>query len=193
MRHEIKRKRAKQTMDVLILLFGVGVIYCILKEIGTWRFAPLLIMVVSVGMAFALYDVFRIGNKKAAEVSPIESEFAHTRGEHEIERLILLDEEGKPIKSWDLHGKVSQIIGKAGQDQELDIDLSDCEYSSFIDFQHAALNFCLDQWYIEDLGSQNGVKVRKVEDGECYKVIHRPCKVVAGDILYVANTKLLLT
>ena len=33
---------------------------------------------------------------------------------------------------------------------------------------------------MEDLGSQNGVKVGKVEDGECYRVIHRPCKVVAG-------------
>ena len=105
----------------------------------------------------------------------------------------LLDEEGKPIKSWDLQGKISLIIGKAGRDQELDIDLSDCEYSSFIDFQHAVLNFCLDQWYVEDLGSQNGVKVGKVEDGECYRVIHRPCKVVAGDVLYIANTKLLLT
>ena len=46
---------------------------------------------------------------------------------------------------------------------------------------------------IHIFGSQNGVKVGKVEDGECYRVIHRPCKVVAGDVLYIANTKLLLT
>lgn len=92
-----------------------------------------------------------------------------------------------------LAGKDFPDHRKAGRDQELDIDLSDCEYSSFIDFQHAVLNFCLDQWYVEDLGSQNGVKVGKVEDGECYRVIHRPCKVVAGDVLYIANTKLLLT
>ena len=54
-------------------------------------------------------------------------------------------------------------------------------------------NFCLDQWYVEDLGSQNGVKVRKAEDGECYKVMGRPCRVQAGDVLYIANTKLLLS
>lgn len=93
--------------------------------------------------------------------------------------------------------KMYQLAGfdeaTAKKGMELDIDLSDCEYSSFIDFQHAVLNFCLDQWYVEDLGSQNGVKVGKVEDGECYRVIHRPCKVVAGDVLYIANTKLLLT
>ena len=141
-----------------------------------------------IGMAAAIYDLFRLsGSKNTEEIMP---EAERVQG---IQRLILLDEEGKPIKSWDLQGKISLIIGKAGRDQELDIDLSDCEYSSFIDFQHAVLNFCLDQWYVEDLGSQNGVKVGKVEDGECYRVIHRPCKVVAGDVLYIANTKLLLT
>ena len=105
----------------------------------------------------------------------------------------MLDEQGKPIKSWNLEGKTSLIIGKSGKNQELDVDLSDCEYSSFIDFQHAVLNFCMDQWYIEDLESHNGVKVKKVEDGECYRVLHRPCRVTAGDVLYIANTKLLLT
>ncbi len=193
MRREINRKRIKRTLDILIFLVGIGVIYCTLKEMETWRIAPALIAVVAAGMALALYDLIRSTNKKTAEISFIEPDFVPGQDGHEIERLILLDEEGKPIKSWDLQGKVSQIIGKAGQDQELDIDLSDCEYSSFVDFQHAALNFCLDQWYVEDLGSQNGVKVRKVEDGECYRVIHRPCRVVSGDILYIANTKLLLT
>ena len=51
----------------------------------------------------------------------------------------------------------------------------------------------MDQWYVEDLESHNGVKVKKVEDGECYRVLHRPCRVTAGDILYIANTTLLLT
>lgn len=190
MRREETGRRTKQILDVLILLCGIGAIYCILKEIRPWRITPVLLAVVAIGMVWVLYDLFRPESSRAEEPDWDEPEVAHG---HKIEKLVLLDEAGKPIKSWDLHGKVSQIIGKAGQDQDLDIDLSDCEYSSFIDFQHAVLNFCLDQWYIEDLGSQNGVKVRKVEDGECYKVIHRPCRVMAGDILYIANTKLLLT
>lgn len=188
MRREAKGRRIKRILDILIILCGFVLIYTIVKEIGAWRVTPVLLLVVIIGMAWVLYDIFSLGNRK--EISVSETEASHT---HEIQRLILLDEEGKPIRSWDLQGKVSQIIGKAGQDQELDIDLSDCEYSSFIEFQHAVLNYCLDQWYVEDLNSQNGVKVRKVEDGECYRVIHRPCKVVAGDILYIANTKLLLT
>lgn len=190
MRQEANGKRTKQILDVLIILCGISSIYCILKEIRTWRITPALLLVVAAGMAWVLYDFFCLGNRKKAEAFLPEPEVFPSHG---IQRLILLDAEGKPVRSWDLQGKVAQIIGKAGQDQELDIDLSDCEYSSFIDFQHAVLNFCLDQWYVEDLGSKNGIKVRKVEDGECYRVIHRPCKVVAGDILYIANTKLLLT
>lgn len=190
MRQEAGERRTKVILDILIIICGAGLACCILKEIRTWRISPVLLLVVVIGMAWVLYDIFFLRHRGKTEVSLSGPEVFHNQG---IQRVILLDEEGKPVKSWDLQGKVSQIIGKAGQDQELDIDLSDCEYSSFIDFQHAVLNFCLDQWYIEDLGSQNGVKIRKVEDGECYRVIHRPCKVVAGDILYIANTKLLLT
>lgn len=183
-------RRIKQVFDILIVLCGICLVYYILKEIRTWRITPVFLLTVAAGTAWGLYDFFFLHGRKIPEPLSYESE---TMQPHGIRRLLLLDEDGKPIKSWDLQGRVSLIIGKAGQDQELDIDLSDCEYSSFIDFQHAVLNFCLDQWYVEDLGSQNGVKVRKVEDGECYKVIHRPCKVVAGDILYIANTKMLLT
>lgn len=189
MRQEAK-KRVKQIIDVLIIFCGIFLIYYVLKVIRTWRIMPVFLAVIVIVLVWILYDLFFLCNRKGAEILSPGPEVSQAQG---IQRLILLDEDGKPVRSWDLQGKVSQIIGKAGQDQELDIDLSDCEYSSFIDFQHAVLNFCLDQWYVEDLGSQNGVKVRKVEDGECYRVIHRPCKVVAGDILYIANTKLLLT
>ena len=79
-----------------------------------------------------------------------------------IQRLILLDEEGKPIKSWDLQGKISLIIGKAGRDQELDIDLSDCEYSSFIDVSACCAEFlsgsmvCGGSWVSERCKSRKG-------------------------------------
>lgn len=188
MRRETKEKGVKRTLDILIILCGAGLVFLIYGEIREWLFAPVLFLVTLAGMAAAIYDLFRLSSGEHAEEIVPESERTQA-----IQRLVLLDEAGKPIKAWDLQGRISLIIGKTGQDQELDIDLSDCEYSSFIDFQHAVLNFCLDQWYVEDLGSQNGVKVRKAEDGECYRVIHRPCKVEAGDILYIANTKLLLT
>ena len=72
------------------------------------------------------------------------------------------------------------MIGRGGKDEEVDVDLEDSEYGTFIDPQHAALNYCLDGWYIEDLGSTNGVRVQKAEDGICYKLAGRPCRVEAG-------------
>lgn len=190
MRQGIKGKRVKQILDVLIMLCGIVYIYCILKEIRAWRITPVFLLVVAVVLMWVMYDFYLLQSKEKPDSLLSVPEALPAHG---LQRLILLDEQGKPVKSWDLQGKISLIIGKAGESQELDIDLSDCEYSSFIDFQHAVLNFCLDQWYVEDLGSQNGVRIQKVEDGECYRVIHRPCKVTAGDILYIANTKLLLT
>ena len=190
MRQGIKGKRVKQILDVLIMLCGIVYIYCILKEIRAWRITPFFLLVVAVVLMWVMYDFYLLQSKEKPDSLLSVPEALPAHG---LQRLILLDEQGKPVKSWDLQGKISLIIGKAGESQELDIDLSDCEYSSFIDFQHAVLNFCLDQWYVEDLGSQNGVRIQKVEDGECYRVIHRPCKVTAGDILYIANTKLLLT
>lgn len=190
MRRQIREKRVKQILDILIILCGIAFIFFLFKEMGIQNLSLVLFLAAVAGMGIALHDFMFLCGGQDRENALLEQE---TYQPYKVQRLILLDDQGKPVKSWDLQGKVSFIIGKAGQGQELDIDLSDCEYSSFIDFQHAVLNFCLDQWYVEDLGSQNGVKIRKVEDGECYKVIHRPCKVAAGDILYIANTKLLLT
>lgn len=110
-----------------------------------------------------------------------------------IRELLLLDEQNKPVKSWDIAGKTSVVVGRKGGDEEIDVDLEDCEYGTFVDLQHAALNYCLDGWYLEDLGSTNGVSVQKAEDGNRYKVTGRPCRVAAGDILYIANIRLLLT
>lgn len=110
-----------------------------------------------------------------------------------IRELLLLDENNKPVRSWNLAGRVSVIIGRAGKEEDVDVDLEGCEYGAFVDYQHAALNYSLDRWYVEDLGSSNGVRVEKVEDGNCYRIMNRPCQVRAGDVLYIANTRLLLT
>lgn len=173
--------------DILLLLCGVGLLSGILWHMRTQRWMFLLLIAVGACIICVLLCLVssRQMEEKAADMDIFQG--------HGIQKLILLDAQGKPVKSWSLDGRTSLIIGKAGQNQELDVDLSDCEYSSFIDFQHAVLNFSMDQWYVEDLESHNGVKVGKVEDGECYRVLHRPCKVTAGDVLYIANTKLLLT
>lgn len=194
MEQEKERKRTRQVLDVIILLYGIGLVigclWLLRSQYKIFMMLSILAAILVICMIVTLHDMVFSEHKKENKKQTLALEAY--RG-HKLQQLVLLDEQGKPIKSWDLQGRTALIIGKAGQDQELDVDLSDCEYSSFIDFQHAVLNFCLDQWYVEDLNSQNGVKVMKVEDGECYRVIHRPCRVTAGDVLYIANTRLLMT
>lgn len=187
----MKQRDCKNTInripDILMLLCGFILVVCFFLQIKRYKWMIAAIILVLLSMIWAANDLIASFRKIR---QPCLTESFQGYG---LQQLILLDSQERPVKSWDLQGRTSLIIGKAGQGQELDIDLSDCEYSGFIDFQHAVLNFCLDQWYVEDMESQNGVKIKKVEDGECYRVIHRPCKVVAGDIIYIANTKLLLT
>ena len=181
-----KKKIRTVIFDILILLCGAVLAVEIFLYAGTqhWLLFPLAAVV----FCMALVLAGLVSSCRAEKIQ--EPECFEREGPS---RRLLLNEQGKPVKAWSLEGKTSLIIGKSGQNQELDVDLSDCEYSSFVDFQHAVLNFCMDQWYVEDLESHNGVKVKKVEDGECYRVLHRPCRVTAGDILYIANTTLLLT
>lgn len=110
-----------------------------------------------------------------------------------VRELVLLNEENKPLKSWELLGKTALIIGKKNQDEEVDVDLGDCAYGAFIEPQHAVLNFSGERWFLEDISEENGVRVKKAEDGMNYRLSGRPCEVGAGDVIYIANTRLLLT
>lgn len=182
------KETIKMAADFVILLCS-GILLCSLYTAETdrrWFWVFLCILpVCMIGAVIDLAVQFR-GKHTRNETSQSGADTA-------VGQLILLDEQNKPVRSWDLSGKISVVIGKKNGDEEIDVDLEDCEYSTFIDMQHAALNFCQNSWYVEDLNSQNGIQVKKVEDGVCYKVLNRPCRVMPGDIIYIANTKLLLT
>lgn len=109
------------------------------------------------------------------------------------ELVLLSEEEEKPIQVWEMQGRTSLLIGKDEKEHPVDIDLRETEYSALIDDQHAVLNYAGGDWYIEDLYSNNGIRIRKKEDGVCYQIAkEHPCKLAKGDILLIANTKLLL-
>nr|WP_314458929.1 FHA domain-containing protein [uncultured Clostridium sp.] len=180
-------KKKKIVLDIAVLICSVLFNLCFfyLNRKGMWIQIP--IGAVSI---LALADIFVLLTPHHTKIGENKTEYKKMSG---ASQLVLLDEKEKPLKSWDLAGKTALIIGKKNEEEEIDVDLQDCEYSTFIDPQHAVLNFCLDSWYLEDLGSQNGVKIKKVEDGGCYQVTNRPCRLSAGDIIYIANTRLLLT
>ncbi|GHU63761.1 hypothetical protein FACS189418_7690 [Clostridia bacterium] len=126
-----------------------------------------------------------------------ESRFVSEIGEDQMEptllcELSLLDEHDRVIRKWDIKDKTSLMIGRSRKEQHADIDLSESEYGALIDYQHATLNYSGGNWYIEDLYSKNGIRIRKQQDSTIYKLAKdKPCKLSAGDVILIANTKLL--
>ncbi|HML32140.1 FHA domain-containing protein [Sporomusa sphaeroides] len=109
-----------------------------------------------------------------------------------ITELVLLNEEEKPIAAWDMFGKTSLVIGKDIKENHVDINLNQSVYASMIDIEHAVLNYADNHWYIEDLGSKNGIVLQKCADGRKYKLAaDQPCKLDQGDIIIIGLTKLL--
>ncbi len=181
------KNRIKTAADIAILLGGCGLLYGLHvgMEALKWEFVIPCIVVILVVTVVDLCEQCR--QREPTDKRQYPSDVTLVR------QLILLNEQNMPVRSWDLSDRVAVVIGKKNTEEDVDVDLEDCEYSTFIDPCHAALNFCNNGWFVEDLGSQNGVKIKKVEDGDCYKVMNRPCRVAAGDIIYIANTKLLLS
>ena len=95
-----------------------------------------------------------------------------------IQELLLLDEEGNEISAWHIGGKTSVLIGRDMHKENVDINLQNTEYGGMVDRQHAVLNYAAGQWYIEDLGSRNGVRIQDAGDGKIYQVSkEHPCRI----------------
>lgn len=110
-----------------------------------------------------------------------------------ITEIVLLSEEETELCIWDLYGKTSVVIGRDMKENQVDIDLNCSHYASMVDIEHAVMNFSAGKWYVEDLGSRNGISLKKEEDGRVYRLsADRPCKVERGDILYVGCNRLLI-
>ncbi|MGM0501362.1 MAG: FHA domain-containing protein [Bacillota bacterium] len=110
-----------------------------------------------------------------------------------IEKLVLKDEDEKIITDWDIKNKTALLIGKEEQGNGVDIDLSAATYSSLISREHGVLNNAEEKWYFEDLNSLNGSGIRRKHNNEKFKVNpEQPYKLNSGDVLYIANTKLIV-
>lgn len=184
------RKR-RLSLDVSIL------VVCCLLVIAAyyWQVADsVLVLTLLAAVVIGIGSILYLVRSGPGEIAEWEMAATGRVGQMAAQEVVLLDEQEKPVKSWPLSGKTSMIIGRNNKDEDVDIDLSDCEYSTLIDIQHAVLNYCLDCWYLEDLDSRNGVRIKKVEDGVCYRLAgNRPCKIMPGDVIYIANTELLFT
>lgn len=107
--------------------------------------------------------------------------------------LVLLSEEDTELCIWEIYGKTAVVIGRDIKENQVDIDLNGSPYASMVEIEHAVMNYTSGSWYVEDLGSKNGLKVKKAMDGKVYQLsADTPCKLECGDIVYVGLNRLLL-
>lgn len=109
-----------------------------------------------------------------------------------ITEIVLLNEEDEVIAEWNLYGKTSMVIGRDVGENQVNVNLNNAAFSSMVDLEHAVLNYSAGNWYVEDLGSKNGISIVKVDGKKYHLTSSKPCLLGMGDILYVAMTKLLL-
>ncbi|WP_342415119.1 FHA domain-containing protein [Paenibacillus sp. FSL R10-2782] len=110
-----------------------------------------------------------------------------------IAKLILMDEEGESIKEWYIEGETSLLIGKTTARSEADIDLAGTDYASLVSVEHAVLNRVNSDWFVEDVDSGNGTGLRPANESVTKKLESgEPYRIYTGDLLYIANTRLLV-
>ena len=111
----------------------------------------------------------------------------------QVKSLVLINEEGDSLLEWSLAGKTALIIGKSTDKEKVDIDLECSAYAQMISKQHAVLNYTNGGWYIDDIDSKNGTRVKKLYQNSIMDVkLVGTVEVECGDIIYIANTMLQL-
>ena len=94
---------------------------------------------------------------EGARITRAEPKTAIETGKKPVRELVLINEEGDVLFTWDIRGKTSLVIGKSTQKEPVDIDLSMSAMSQMISKQHAVLNYTNDGWCIDDIDSKNGI------------------------------------
>ena len=171
----------------------LGICLCLVAELGTFQAAAWIVInllgaglfIWSVGVL--VYNLTHEDPEILYE-NPNYSVGVSRRG---LTRLDLLSEEGAVIRSWDLFDKISLVIGKDIGENSVDIDLKDSVYASMIDVEHAVLNYANGEWYIEDLGSSNGISVIKAGTKKEYKLSQtQHCKLSLDDVICIGMAQL---
>ena len=110
-----------------------------------------------------------------------------------ISYVALIGEQGNELLKWSLDGKTAIVIGKGTETEPVDIDLSGSAMAQMISKQHAVLNYTDNGWYVDDIDSKNGTRVKKKNQSALLDVkLVGAVEVEAGDIIYIANAMLQL-
>ena len=172
-----KKRIASVIVNISIFICAAVCLYFLLiyVEPGIWRWA-FMGAIVLVVLSVVLYEINcrKRAGKKVKTRRP------------SISTLILLGEDDRPIRVWDLTGKVGLLIGKSADEYQVDIDLSDTDYHTYIDPEHALLNYNESGWWLQDTSSRNGLSIlRKGE--ELMPGYDAPARLQPGDVILIAK------
>lgn len=175
--------RKKWMLDwsvVCIALAGGLLSWLYLEEYRVWA----TVIFLAVALVFFFLALSDKGSAQEIDMVPAGSG---------LTELILLSEENTELAKWDLYDKTALVIGRDVGENQVDVNLAHVTYASMIDVEHAVLNYASGHWYVEDLGSRNGVCVQPASDGKKYRLAaDRPCRLHRGDFLFVGLTKLVI-
>lgn len=176
----------KKNIDLTITILCGLIIFIAMGGIGDSDASLLIVICAGIGFSIFLYSYLSI----LAEERAMRTDDPDDIGDS-ITEIMLMNEENKPIAAWDMFGKTAMVIGKDIKENHVDINLNQSVYASMIDVEHAVLNYTSNSWYIEDLGSKNGIILQKFSDERKYKLAaDQPCKLDKGDIIIIGLTKL---
>ena len=183
----MNRKRATDLTALFVWLTLAVIVYMYLQE-NKWY--GLYLAVSGLLVVFFLVLAVRDGEKGKRNISVSEEGFSDSGM---IVEAVLLSEEDTELHIWDIYGKTALVIGRDVKENQVDIDLSESPCAGMVDMEHAVMNYSAGNWYIEDLGSKNGIRVKKAWDGKVYQIsADTPCRLGRGDILYVGMNRILL-
>lgn len=141
----------------------------------------------------------RVSNSRALEQEnpldrkprSVEKREQYEKNKQPASKVVLLNEEGTALMEWSLQRQTSLIIGKSSDKEPVDIDLSGSAAAQMISKQHAVLNYTENGWFIDDIDSKNGTRVKKVSQNAIMDVkLVGAIEVERGDIIYIASTML---
>ena len=179
--------RLKQTLKFLLYMVGIaifaGAFYYIFFVIDTIEIQLLFCCCLLLLLSVLWFRVDKNKNNQPLQDSTLD-----------IKKLVLITSDSDVCKEWYISGMNSVLIGKQFTDQNgVDVDLSDTIYSEYISDVHAVLNHSGGYWYIEDLGSKNGVGIKRHRDEYALRIRPlTPYVLRVGDLLYIGKIKILI-
>lgn len=128
-------------------------------------------------------------NEKKQDIKEHTDNFNNDR--KKVTSLVLLSEQGGVLLEWSLQNKTALIIGRNNGKEMVDVDLSGSAVADMISKQHAVLNYTDNGWYVDDIDSKNGTRVKKKYQSALLDVkLVGAVEVEPGDIIYIANAML---